>query len=113
MKHNEAFEKAYWKTFEEFFGKQNSTVVKAMLLARNDTADTGTRRSTGLLRLRQSMGWLAEAIERKALPPPTPVETDSSWRGENRSLLEREPSDDLVVRLLRLDSVFRSSEKES
>jgi len=73
MKHNEAFEKAYWKTFEEFFGKQNSLVVKAMLLARNDTADTGTEEIDRVcFGLRQSMGWLAEAIERKALAAAHP-----------------------------------------
>ena len=68
MKHNEAFQKAYWKFFEEFFGKQNSAVVKAMLLAKVDTADTGDEEIDRVcFGLRQSMGWLAEAIERKAL----------------------------------------------
>ena len=68
MKHNEAFQKAYWKFFEEFFGKQNSAVVKAMLLAKNETADTGSEELDRIcFGLRQSMGWLAEAIERKAV----------------------------------------------
>jgi len=68
MKHDEAFEKAYWKIFEEFFGKQNSAVVKAMLLAKNETADTGSEELDRIcFGLRQSMGWLAEAIERKAV----------------------------------------------
>jgi len=68
VKSDENFQKAYWKYFEEFFGKQNSAVVKAMLLAKNDKADTGSEEIDRVcFGLRQSMGWLAEAIERKAL----------------------------------------------
>src|SRR5207245_10640536 len=68
MKHNEAFEKAYWKIFEEVFGKQNSAVVKALLLAKNETADTGGEELDRVcFGLRQSMRCLAEAIERKAV----------------------------------------------
>ena len=68
LKSDESFQKAYWKYFEEFFGKQNSAVVKAMLLAKNDKADTGNEEIDRVcFGLRQSMGWLAEAIERKAL----------------------------------------------
>ena len=34
LRDDETFQKAYWKYFEEFFGKQNSAVVKAMLLGK-------------------------------------------------------------------------------
>ena len=40
----------------------------AMLLAKNETADTGSEELDRIcFGLRQSMGWLAEAIERKAV----------------------------------------------
>lgn len=68
VKDNEAFRKAYWQFFDEFFGKQNSAVIKAMLLAKNAKADTGDDEIDRVCYgLRQTMGWLAEAIERKAL----------------------------------------------
>src|SRR3989442_12219756 len=68
LRDDETFQKAYWKYFEEFFGKQNSAVVKAMLLAKNSKAETGAGEVDRVcLGLRQTMGWLAEAIERKAL----------------------------------------------
>lgn len=62
------FEAAYWKAFEEFFGAQNGPVVKAMLLARSERVDTGSGDLDRVcFGLRQTMSWLAEAIERKAL----------------------------------------------
>ncbi len=62
------FQAAYWKAFEEFFGKQNAAVVKAMMLARNPKGDGGgTEIDRVCFGMRQTMGWLAEAIERKAL----------------------------------------------
>ena len=68
LRDDESFQKAYWKYFEEFFGKQNSAVVKAMLLAKNPKAETGAGDVDRVcLGLRQTMGWLAEVIERKAL----------------------------------------------
>jgi len=68
LRDDETFQKAYWKYFEEFFGKQNSAVVKAMLLAKNSKAETGAGEVDRVcLGLRQTMGWLAEAFERKAL----------------------------------------------
>ena len=68
VKHKEAYQTAYWNAFEEFFGRQNAAVVKAMLLAKNAKADTGEGELERVCYgLRQTMGWLAEAIERKAL----------------------------------------------
>ena len=68
VKDNDEFQRAYWKAFEEFFGKQNSAIVKAMLLAKHKQGDTGTAELDRVcFGLRQSMGWLAEAIERKAI----------------------------------------------
>ena len=68
LKDDEAFQKAYWKSFDDFFGKQNSGIVKAMLLAKNTRAETGDGEVDRVcFGLRQTMGWLAEAIERKAL----------------------------------------------
>lgn len=62
------FEEAYWEAFEEFFGRQNSKMLKSMLLARYPEADTGDgvidRVCYGI---RETMGWVAEAIERNAL----------------------------------------------
>ena len=37
LKENKLYQAAYWKAFEDFFGKQNSAVVKAMMLAKNPT----------------------------------------------------------------------------
>lgn len=68
LRNSDAYQKAYWRFFEEFFGKQNSAVIKAMLLAKNAKADTGDGEIDRVcFGLRQTMGWLAEAIERKAL----------------------------------------------
>ena len=78
---SEKFQAAYWKIFRSFFGEANSGLVRSMLLAKVDTADTG---ATDLDRvcfgLRQTMGWAADAIEQKALaeigagkPPPRAV----------------------------------------
>ncbi len=68
LKDNKLYQAAYWKAFEDFFGKQNSAVVKAMMLAKNPKADTGTAEIDRVcFGLRQTMGWLAEAIEKKAL----------------------------------------------
>jgi len=68
VKHDKEYQSAYWKAFEEFFGKQNSAVIKAMMLAKNSKADTGNAEIDRVCYgLRQTMGWLAEAIERKAL----------------------------------------------
>lgn len=68
VRDDEAFQQAYWRFFEEFFGKQNSAVIKAMLLAKNAKADTGDDELDRVCYgLRKTMGWLAEAIERKAI----------------------------------------------
>jgi hypothetical protein len=68
VKDDPKFEAAYWKVFRSFFGEQNSWMVRATLLTKYDKADTG---ATDLDRvcfgLRQTMGWAAEAIERRAL----------------------------------------------
>lgn len=80
LKNDHAYAAGYWKAFEQFFGPQNAPIVKAMLLARNDKVDTGTGELDRVcFGLRQTMSWLAEAIERKAieaagkeLPRPTP-----------------------------------------
>ncbi len=62
------FEAAYWKVFRSFFGEQNSQMVKAMLLARVEAADTGEGEIDRVcFGLRQTMGWAADAIERRAL----------------------------------------------
>lgn len=68
LRDNESFQAAYWKAFEEFFGPNNAPVVKAMMLARNMDVDTGDGEIDRVCYgLRQTMSWLAEAIERKAL----------------------------------------------
>jgi hypothetical protein len=68
VKDDKEYQGAYWRAFEEFFGKQNSAVIKAMMLAKNSKADTGNAEIDRVCYgLRQTMGWLAEAIERKAL----------------------------------------------
>ena len=68
VKNDKYFQAAYWKAFEAFFGPTNAPVIKAMLVARHIKVDTG---SSDLDRvcfgLRETMSWLAEAIERKAL----------------------------------------------
>lgn len=62
------FEEAYWRVFESFFGPQHARVVKAALLAKIDHGDTGDREIDRVCYgLRQTMGWVAEAIEKKAL----------------------------------------------
>src|SRR2546428_8433146 len=68
LKKDESYPAAYWKAFEEFFGPKNGPIVKAMLLARNDRVDTGDSELDRVcFGLRQTMSWLAEAIERKAI----------------------------------------------
>jgi hypothetical protein len=63
-----SFEEAYWRTFESFFGPQHARVVKAALLAKVEHADTGDREIDRVCYgLRQTMGWVAEAIEKRAL----------------------------------------------
>src|SRR2546426_5988484 len=67
LKDNKMYQAAYWRAFEDFFGKQNSAVVKAMMLAKNPKADTGTSELDRVcFGLRQTMGWLAEAIEKRS-----------------------------------------------
>jgi len=78
MRRDETYRAAYWKAFEEFFGARNAPVVKAMLLARHEKVDTGKEELDRVcFGLRQTMSWLAEAIERKAIAtaggvPPGP-----------------------------------------
>lgn len=68
LKNDRRYEAAYWQAFEEFFGPTNAPVVKAMLITRNQRVDTGTADVDRVcFGLRQTMSWLAEAIERKAL----------------------------------------------
>lgn len=84
LKGDKYYQAAYWKAFEEFFGARNAATVKAMLIARNPIVDTGEGDIDKVCYgLRQTMSWLAEAIERKALasigqenanPPPRKVE---------------------------------------
>ena len=62
------FEAAYWKIFRSFFGEQNSSMVRATLLTKFDHGDTGDSDLDRVcFGLRQTMGWAAEAIERRAL----------------------------------------------
>jgi hypothetical protein len=62
------FQAAYWRIFEAYFGAANARVVKATLLAKVEEADTGESELDRVcFGLRQTMGWLAEAIEKKAL----------------------------------------------
>lgn len=73
LRADRAFEAAYWETFESFFGKNNAPMIKATLLARVDVADTGSSDLDRVcLGLRQTMGWAAEAIEKKALERAAP-----------------------------------------
>ena len=66
--HDKEFEEAYWKVFESFFGDQNARVVKATLLAKVKKGDTGEDDVDRICYgLRQTMGWVAEAIEKRAL----------------------------------------------
>jgi len=68
LKGDRAFEAAYWEVFESFFGRANAPMVKATLLARVSKGDTGGAEIDRVcLGLRQTMGWAADAIERKAL----------------------------------------------
>ena len=57
LKNDKSYQAAYWKALEEFFGKQNSAVVKAMILAKNPRADTGDGEIARMCYgLRQTMG---------------------------------------------------------
>ena len=97
VKDDERFQRAYWKAFEEFFGKQNAAVVKAMLLAKHPKGEAGNGEIERVcFGLRQTMGWLAEAIERKALQaigqageepegPSPPSRARSGQRPDRRS----------------------------
>ena len=81
LKNDKSYQAAYWKALEEFFGKQNSAVVKAMILAKNPKADTGDGEIARMCYgLRQTMGWLAEAIERKAVSAVGPERSPSPRR---------------------------------
>ncbi|TLZ52718.1 MAG: hypothetical protein E6K18_02285 [Methanobacteriota archaeon] len=81
LRDNEAFQAAYWKAFEDFFGPNNAAVVKAMTMARTMKVDTGEGDIDRVcFGLRQTMSWLAEAIERKALASigqPVPGQTST------------------------------------
>ena len=68
MKNDKSFQTAYWKAFNDFFGPTNAPVIKAMLIARHVKVDTGNAELDRVcFGLRETMSWLAEAIERKAL----------------------------------------------
>jgi len=68
VKNDKSFQAAYWKAFNDFFGPTNAPVIKAMLIARHVKVDTGTADVDRVcFGLRETMSWLAEAIERKAL----------------------------------------------
>ncbi len=67
-KNDKPFQTAYWKAFNDFFGPTNAPVIKAMLIARHVKVDTGNADLDRVcFGLRETMSWLAEAIERKAL----------------------------------------------
>jgi hypothetical protein len=83
LRDDDSYQDAYWKAFQEFFGPNNAPIVKAMLLERNERVDTGDGELDRVcFGLRETMSWLAEALERKALksvgkdaskaPPPRP-----------------------------------------
>ena len=68
LKGDKAFSAAYWSVFESFFGAANAPMIKATLLARVAHGDTGDGELDRVcLGMRQTMGWAAEAIERRAL----------------------------------------------
>jgi len=68
LRGDRAFEAAYWEIFDSFFGKHNAPMVKATLLARVSKVEgSGNEVDRVCLGLRQTMGWAADAIERKAL----------------------------------------------
>lgn len=68
VREDQAFQEAYWKVFDAFFGDQNARVVKATLLAKVKKGDTGDAELDRIcFGLRQTMGWVAEAIEKRAL----------------------------------------------
>lgn len=68
LKESERFQAAYWKVFKSFFGEQNSQMVRSMLLAKVEKGDTGSDELDRVcFGLRQTMGWAADAIERKAI----------------------------------------------
>lgn len=65
---DKAYQEAYWRAFERFFGPQNGAVVKAMLLAKFARGDRGKEEIDRVCYgLRQTMGWIADALERAAL----------------------------------------------
>lgn len=85
VRDDDSYQQAYWRTFEGFFGKPNSAVVKAMLLAKHDKADTGDGELDRVcFGLRQTMGWLAEAIERKAIAQLGEMSTARPRKGKPR-----------------------------
>lgn len=65
---DKAYHDAYWKAFYRFFGSQNGAVVKSMLLAKFPRGDRGKEEIDRVcFGLRQTMGWIADAVERAAL----------------------------------------------
>lgn len=73
VKPDQAYEAAYWRAFEKFFGPQNGPVVKAMLLARYPPGEAGATEVDRVgYGLRQTMGWVADAIERAATGRESP-----------------------------------------
>ncbi len=65
---DEAYQEAYWKAFYRFFGAQNGAVVKSMLLAKFPRGDRGKEEIDRVcFGLRQTMGWIADAVEKAAL----------------------------------------------
>ena len=64
VKNDKSFQTAYWKAFNDFFGPTNAPVIKAMLIARHVKVDTGNADLDRVcFGLRETMSWLAEAIE--------------------------------------------------
>lgn len=91
VKDDHAFQTAYWKAFEQFFGTRNAEIVRGMLLAKYERADTGTGELDRVcFGLRQTMSWLAEAVERRALAeaglkPPPEAEAQTTSRARRPS----------------------------
>ena len=100
LKSDESFQKAYWKYFEEFFGKQNSAVVKAMLLAKNDKAKRLIECASAC---GNPWGGSRKPLNGRRSPP---LITSGDRRAHMARSFESEPGDDQVVGLLHLD--FRS-----
>ena len=86
LRGDRAFEAAYWEIFDSFFGG-SSGMIKATLLARVEHGDTGSSDLDRVcLGLRQTMGWAAEAIEKKALERVAPRQAAKlNQASENRA----------------------------